>query len=275
MNTTEQDRDNLNFVPSGPPGAMLIAARKAQKLELATVAESTGVPQGILTALEADDWEHMDAPVYVRGYLRKYAHLLGLDEETVLAAYALSAAPHDPVIHAHVTAGLGGSHDVRWLVPITGLVVLIVLILVGLWGWKHLHTKALQAPATAVSAMMTSSQGQPAGTGTSVAALATSGKLNSVAPSGGIHLRLRVLEPSWIEVYGPGHKRLYYNLAAAGTPLHFDVTRGPLSVFLGNALGVKLELNGVAFEIPKADISGNTARFELHSKKIPNAGTTP
>jgi cytoskeleton protein RodZ len=254
---------------------MLATARKEQKLELATVAESTGMSRGVLTALESDDWEYLDAPVYVRGYLRKYAHLLGLDEETILAAYALSAAPHDPAIHAHVTAGLGGQHEVRWLIPVTGLVVLIALILVGLWGWKHLRTKASQAPATAVSAMMTSSQGQPAGTGTSVTALATSGKSNSVASSGGIHLRLRLLKPSWIEVYGPGHKRLYYNLAAAGTPLHFDVAKGPLSVFLGNASGVELELNGKAFEIPKADIRGNTARFEVHLKKAPKAGTMP
>ncbi len=275
MNATEQDRDDFDSVPSGSPGAMLIAARKAQKLELATVAESAGVPQSILAALESDDWEHLDAPVYVRGYLRKYARLLGLDEETILAAYALSAAPHDPAIHAHVTASLGGLHDVRWLIPVTGLVVLIVLILAGLWGWKHLHTKVSQAPATAVSAMMTSSRDQPAGMGTSTAALATSGKSNSAASSGGIHLRLRLLEPSWIEVYGPGHKRLYYNLAAAGTPLHFDVAKGPLSVFLGNASGVKLELNGAALEIPKVDISGNTARFEVHSKKASKAGTTP
>ena len=275
MNATEQDRGNFDPVPPGSPGAMLIAARKVQKLELATVAESTGVSQGVLVALESDDWEHLDAPVYVRGYLRKYARLLGLDEETILAAYALSAAPHDPAIHAHVTAGLGGPRDVRWLIPVTGLVVLIGLILVGLWGWKHLRTKVSLAPATATSAMPALGRSQPAGISMSAAALATSGKSNSVASPGGIHLRLRLLKPSWIEVYGPGHKRLYYNLAAAGTPLHFDVVKGPLSVFLGDVSGVELELNGKAFEIPKADIRGNTARFEVHSKKAPKAGTVP
>ena len=264
MSATEQDRDNPDPVPSGSPGAMLAAAREERKLELATVAESTGVPRDVLAALESDDWEHLDAPVYVRGYLRKYARLLGL--------YALSAAPHDPAIHAHATAGAGGPRDVHWLIPVTGLVVLIVLVLVGLWGWKHVHTKVSRAPAAAASTLPTSSRSQPAGTGMSRAALVTSGKLNSVASSGGFHLRVRVLKPSWIEVYGPAHKRLYYNLAAAGTALHFDVAKGPLSVFLGNVSGVELELNGAGFEVPKADIKGNTARFEVHLKKAPKAG---
>ena len=235
-------------------------------------------------ALESADWERLDAPVYARGYLRKYARLLGLDEEEMRGAYEASAAPHDPVVRAHVTRGLGGRRDVRWLIPLTGLIVVIVLILLGLWGWHHWHAKPsqAQAPATAASAMMAPSNEPPApqsglnaAAGSTRLSAAASGSSSppAVFPDG-IHLRLQIIEPSWIEVYGTGHKKLYYNLAAAGTSLHFETAKGPLSVFLGNASGVKITLNGETFEIPKADISGKTARFELHLKKAPNAAAT-
>lgn len=282
MSESEQER---NTQPPESPGTALAAARKAQELELEAVAESIGVPHDVLVALESDDWEYLDAPVYVRGYLRKYARLLGLDEDAILSAYAASAAPRDPAIRAHVTRGLGSHRNARWLIPVTGLIVVIVLILFGLWGWRHWRAKPsqMQAPAAAASAMMAPSHGPPSsrsalnaapGSSTRLAAAAASSSAPS-ASSGGIHLRLRILKPSWIEVYGAGHKKLYYNLAATGTSLHFDTSKGPLSVFLGNASGVKIELNGEAFEIPKADVNGNTARFELHLKTPPRTGTAP
>ncbi|MGA7964418.1 MAG: RodZ domain-containing protein [Gammaproteobacteria bacterium] len=282
MSESEQDRGDL---PIESPGAALVAARKAQALELEAVAESTGVPRDVLLALESDDWERLDAPVYVRGYLRKYARLLGLDEEAILGAYEASAAPHDPAIRAHVTRGLGGHRDVRWLIPVTGLIVVVALILVGLWGWHHWHAKSSQAlvPETAASAMMAPNNGPPAPqSGLDAAASSTQLKATASGSSptpavlpDGIHLSLQIIKPSWIEVYGTGHKRLYYNLAAAGTSLHFDTAKGPLSVFLGNASGVKIKLNGEEFEVPKADVTGKTARFELHLKKALNAGATP
>lgn len=272
-----------------PPGARLAAARKERGLELAAAAETIGVPRGVLSALEEDAWDRLDAPVYVRGYLRKYARLLGLDQEEVLAAYEASAAPHDPAIHAHATEGLGTRREVRWLFPVGGLIIVVVLILAGLWGWHRLRNRPapVQAPAAAASAMMahgaatdTSPESAAARTRSEATAATSSGMPSGTGetPSagGGIHLQLQVLRPSWIEVYGPDNDRLYYNLAAAGTELHFDKAKGPVNVFLGNVSGVKVKVNGVDFRIPDADISGNTARFELHLKQSPPPpGTAP
>jgi len=283
MSETEQEREEFDPTPLEAPGKTLAAARKKSGLELAAVSESIGVPQEVLSALEADAWDRLDAPVYVRGYLRKYARLLKLEEDAILAAYEANAVPHDPAIRAHFTRGLGMQRDVRWLIPVTGLIIVIVLILVGLWGWHHLRqgSSQVQAPAAAASAMMangSATRNSPlaGASGTQAAAAATgaaTGAQADAAQQGGIHLRLHMLKPSWVEVYGPDHDKLYYNLAAAGATLHFDTPSGPLSVFLGNASGVSLELNGEDFEIPEADITGNTARFELHLNQAPGAGT--
>jgi cytoskeleton protein RodZ len=67
---------------------------------------------------------------------------------------------------------------------------------------------------------------------------------------------------SWIEVYDNNGKRLYYDLAAAGSNLELSGA-GPLQVFLGNAPGVSLELNGAPFDLKPYARPDNTARFKL------------
>ena len=37
-----------------------------------------------MTALEANDWDRLPAPVFVRGYIRAYARLMALDDEELL-----------------------------------------------------------------------------------------------------------------------------------------------------------------------------------------------
>lgn len=270
MNETEEPDANQ---PAGrSPGTELARARQARDMTLEAVAESTGIPLAVLAALEADDWGQLDAPVYVRGYLRKYARLLDLNQEALIEAYESSAAPADPEIHSYVSEHLPVQRNVRWLLPVTGLVVIAVLVLMGLWSWRHFQHRVspAQVPASAVSAMMALTNAGAATTaapGSRSAAppalAATAGGKGAAGEAGGVHLHLQVQQPSWIEVYGPGHKRLYYNLAAAGTELDFHAGQGSLDVFLGNAEGVNVKVNGNDYRIPPADRSSHTAHFSV------------
>jgi cytoskeleton protein RodZ len=76
------------------------------------------------------------------------------------------------------------------------------------------------------------------------------------------HVQFSLSSASWIEVYDASGKRLYYDLAPAGNTLDLNGT-GPLQVFLGNAPGVSVELNGSTFDIKPYSRSDNTARFKL------------
>ena len=76
------------------------------------------------------------------------------------------------------------------------------------------------------------------------------------------HAKFTLISASWIEVYDATGKRLYYDLAPAGDTLDLSGA-GPLQVFLGNAPGVTLELNGEAFDIKQYSRADNTARFKL------------
>jgi len=82
------------------------------------------------------------------------------------------------------------------------------------------------------------------------------------------HVKFTLGAASWVEVYDNNGKRLYYDLAPAGDNLELSGT-GPLQVFLGNAPGVSIELEGQPFDLKPFLRSDNTARFKLGSAPKP------
>lgn len=62
-------------------------ARTERALSVAEVAEALGVTERKIKALEADDYAKLPAKVYVRGYIRRYCALLGIEEAPVLLGY--------------------------------------------------------------------------------------------------------------------------------------------------------------------------------------------
>src|SRR5690606_32049184 len=67
-------------------GAELRVAREAAGLTQADVAERLKMPLRVVRSLEDEDWSRLGAPVFVRGQLRSYARLLGIDAEPVIEA---------------------------------------------------------------------------------------------------------------------------------------------------------------------------------------------
>lgn len=277
-----QERERRRAEAHGP-GARLKEAREARGLKLEDAAEVLGVADSVVAALEAEEFERLGAPVYVRGYLRKYARLLGLSGDELVAAYGQVASPHDPEVHAHATTALPQRRNARWLAPATAVILVLVLVLVGLWGWRRIRQNSSPAhvPAAAVSAAMALSRVQPIAEGTHAAASATAvrsqagaSRSGAAAAPAGVHLELDVDTPCWVEVYAPDGERLYYNLASAGQQLSFDAASGALTVFLGNADGVKVLVDGRPFPLPASVRNGNTARFQVGSEgsSVPATG---
>jgi cytoskeletal protein RodZ len=62
-------------------GATLRDARRRLGLEVREVEERTKIRAKYLRALENEDWETLPAPAYVRGFLRSYGQVLGIDGE--------------------------------------------------------------------------------------------------------------------------------------------------------------------------------------------------
>jgi cytoskeleton protein RodZ len=68
-------------------GARLTRARAELEISLEKAAASLKVDVAVLNNLEAENFDALGAPVFVRGHLRKYARILNLPEQELLDAY--------------------------------------------------------------------------------------------------------------------------------------------------------------------------------------------
>jgi cytoskeleton protein RodZ len=122
---------------SASPGEQLRREREFQGLSLADVADALNLRPAVIRGLELDDYEEVPIATYRRGYLRAYAHLLGIDDRPVLEAYRASFGQEDSdrkVTPVHVTrppSKLGA-----WLFRLVTLLVIAGLIGLTLMWWQ-------------------------------------------------------------------------------------------------------------------------------------------
>lgn len=91
---TVTESANAPAAPSEPgPGAALQDERRRQSLSLTDVARQLKLSPRQVEALERDDFAALPGPVFVRGFLRNYARLLGLDPEPMVRTAERMLAP--------------------------------------------------------------------------------------------------------------------------------------------------------------------------------------
>ncbi|MFB1011738.1 MAG: DUF4115 domain-containing protein [Thiopseudomonas sp.] len=78
------------------PGAMLREARLERDLTVAAVAGHLHLTESAVNSLEADRYQDLPGVTFVRGYMRSYAKLVGLDPDQVAASYT-QTIKSDPV----------------------------------------------------------------------------------------------------------------------------------------------------------------------------------
>jgi len=82
--------------PSEGPGRRLRLARQAQGLDLDRVADALHLSTTLIESLEREDYQALPGRVFVVGYIRKYARLVGLAPEPLLAAYQAGVPQSEP-----------------------------------------------------------------------------------------------------------------------------------------------------------------------------------
>jgi cytoskeleton protein RodZ len=137
------------------PGRQLRRARERSQLELSAIASQLHLTESKLRALEEDDYEHLPDPVYVQGYLRNYANLLGVSVDSVLQAYRKlvpvdenSPTPKVRGIRREVSSNHGGIRLATW-----GIVV--ALILLPLLWWRGYLQDSEQREVTGAESLLT------------------------------------------------------------------------------------------------------------------------
>ncbi|MCL4721426.1 MAG: helix-turn-helix domain-containing protein [Gammaproteobacteria bacterium] len=111
-------------------GERLRSARKARALTLAQAAEALHLEVEVVRALEEERFAVLGAAVFVRGHLKAYAHLLGLSEEAVLAAYRAADPSSDapPAMAREREKPLRPVPSPLTILVLIGLALLLVLV---------------------------------------------------------------------------------------------------------------------------------------------------
>ena len=116
------------------PGALLRAAREKDNLTVADVASNLRINEQMLADIEADDFSHAPAVIYVRGYLRAYARMVDLSAMEVLQAFDAmgwqdaSGRDHADIGRAKLRAERRGVQR-AWLLVVAALVVILLVVL--------------------------------------------------------------------------------------------------------------------------------------------------
>lgn len=97
MSTEEGGLESSTQTTEMSVGARLIAARSAAQLSVAQVAQRLHCGRDLIEALEDDRFTDLGAPVFARGHLRRYAELLGLSVEDMLAHLARQETREPPL----------------------------------------------------------------------------------------------------------------------------------------------------------------------------------
>lgn len=160
---------------SNKPGVTLRKAREAMSLTAPDIAAKLHLDHRVIAALEADDYEQLAAPAYVRGYIRSYAALVKTDAEPLVETFNLVAG-QGPALHPSASKPVKQlrSGDKPMLIT-TALVVLTVIALAAIWWHSHDSVPADDALAPAAS-------DEDSLTGAPVAALPAPPPLPEVAP---------------------------------------------------------------------------------------------
>ena len=298
--TEDNDTQAEDEAPQGDSGPLagerLAAARREQQITVMEVAKELHLDERKVRALEQNEFDVLGAPVFAKGHLKKYAQLVGVSIDDVMADYyALNRASGMPPVVGKVRK------PARELTPGPWLAVIVTAILVAAAYWYYVvrdttgssatddavpATESIDAPAAAGTAGDTEAvdivsgipdaadSGESQAPGTDVAEQIAADAVSSEQPAavaeppplaeGNVRLTLAFTGDCWTEITDAGGRQLFFDLGRDGRVA--NVTgQAPLAVLFGNAGNVSLRVNGEPYEISAADRRGQTARLTIRS----------
>ena len=281
-------------------GTRLRAGRERKGFTVLQAAEKMHVDAKILESLEAEDFDALGAPVFVRGHLRHYAELVGEQAAELLTLYVNSMRAALPDLTRIPKAE--PPRDTRRMV-IPAVVVLLGFAIAGAVWWVVTlpkgHSRAAQvqalpaapklaandplssgalhapsgsaAPTSPATQQLAAAATNKSATAPANAKLATpaGAPATTVAPDGAARatrqaeLTLRFTAESWAEVYDSAGQRLFYDVGPAESVKTFKGTP-PLRIVLGNAPGVAVEVNGHTTHFASLTHPDGSAQFMVN-----------
>lgn len=285
-------------------GQRLAEARRAREISVLDIAKELHLDEPKVRALENNEFEILGAPVFAKGHLRKYAELVGVPVDDVLADYyTLNRAVGAPPV---VGPPRRRQREIRigpWVVAL-----LVIAAIAGIAYWwlgrtgetaatpprdapeVRIEAPASEPPVAELDADVPAADsppppgvpsaelaGEPAVQAAPAAdeepaaepappADAAAESAPSPPPAGPVlTLGLSFSGDCWTEVTDASGARLYFDLGRAGRSATVS-GEPPLRVLVGNSDNVAITVDGEGFAIPESMRRGQTARLTINAQ---------
>lgn len=271
-------------IPEAPlprhPGRVLRAAREDLAMSVAEVARHLRLSVRQVEAIEADDWEKLPSGPFVRGFVRNYARLLGLDPEPLVQTVD-GIAPveaHSAIAPDSKNIPFPSGAERPWSrYAAIGVLVGFALALLAYEGYQGYRPQvtvyapppASAQPAAEASETSPKTAGQPQASEPQAPAPVLEAvvpeqaapSLSSANPAEAAAVQLQFGRDSWVEIRDREGKILSSQLNAAGSEQTVS-GEPPLSLVVGNASAVHVTWRGQPVDLaPYTRV--DVARFTL------------
>jgi cytoskeleton protein RodZ len=246
------------------PGAILAGARKDLRLSVSDVARQLKLTREQVEALESDAFERLPGRVFVRGFMRNYAMLLGIDPQPLLRSIDCDI-PRPELVEMRTPSEtvMPRGKGARW--PLySALAAFAIVSALAVYEFGFNDEAHRSAPLPGVVPEAGEAAGGPSGNADTLPAqqdkavdpLAPSlpaaaesvlarndaaGERAVARPGVGAErqLDLRFDQDSWVEIRDGSDKVIFSKLSRAGRQERVTGTP-PFKVTVGNARGVRL-----------------------------------
>jgi cytoskeleton protein RodZ len=274
-------------------GRRLAEAREARQWTREMVADKLKLSLSQVEGIETENSERLPQPVFLRGFLRNYALLLGLDPDQILQPDPDAVSPSSCVTapSAGVRFNAGGIRRWMLVLPVVGGLFVVLVVSLYLWlsnGHSVEVENTLRPPPVAQevppdSVQMPQPVSAPAPAATPVTPPESAVPVQAVPPAAvapaaptGVStitptpppapgaqgkLKFILTQNAWIEVRDGTGSRLIARDVSSGEPVEVKGV-GPFKLVLGNAAHVSLLYNDHPIDL-RPFIGEKVARLTL------------
>jgi cytoskeleton protein RodZ len=130
---TDTSSNNSNTDMFETPGQVLRLKREQQGLSVEEIAKRIHLDVKIIEAIENDSQEGLPSAIYIRGYLRSYAKIIGADADEIINLYNADSPPPPPDILPEVKPPSQVSSNDKPVKAFTYLITLGLVLLLLIW----------------------------------------------------------------------------------------------------------------------------------------------
>jgi cytoskeleton protein RodZ len=219
---------------STPFGEHLRREREMRGVSLDEIAAATRISTRFLEAIEKDQWDQLPGGVFNRGFIRSIARFLGLDEDSLVAEYALGNS--NGAATSAALAPKATHHMPRnWQPAALAVGLVVALFAGGIFGW-HRYGDDL-------SAWMHSRYPGVRAAGKPTPAVASAPPAAVLGdPAQVLTLKLQASKPTALKVSADG-KIVFDGAVQPGDSRQFDA-RDHFDVSASDSSALSLDLNG-------------------------------